>query len=102
MERLLLAPPLVINCVLFDHLLSISNSSSLFLSNLSRFFYYLDYLIFKYIFVCLGKVTSTWDKEIPFMTTRKELKKDPAREEWKKLIAQGWRRTEEDWTKKES
>ena len=27
------------------------------------------------------------------MTTRKELKKDPAREEWKKLIAQGWRRT---------
>ena len=34
------------------------------------------------------------------MTTRKELKKDSAREEWKKLIAQVWRRTEEDWTKK--
>ena len=30
-------------------------------------------------------------KEPPVMTTR---------EEWKKLIAQGWRRTEEDWTKK--
>ena len=27
--------------------------------------------------------------------------KEAAREEWKKLIAQGWRRTEEDWTKKE-
>ena len=27
------------------------------------------------------------------MTTRKEFKNDPAREEWKKLIAQGWRRT---------
>ena len=34
------------------------------------------------------------------MPTRKELKKEAAREEWKKLIAQGWRRTEEDWTKK--
>ena len=34
-----------------------------------------------------GKVTSTWGK-------------DAAREEWEKLIAQGWRRTEEDWTKK--
>ena len=39
-------------------------------------------------------------KEPPVITTREELKKDAAREEWKKLIAQGWRRTEEDWTKK--
>ncbi|WP_225866367.1 DUF1651 domain-containing protein [Prochlorococcus marinus] len=30
------------------------------------------------------------------MTTREELNKDAAREEWKELIAQGWRRTEED------
>ena len=36
------------------------------------------------------------------MTTRKELKKDTFKEEWEKLIAQGWRRTEEVWTKKES
>ena len=34
------------------------------------------------------------------MTTREELKKDAAGEEWKKLIAQDCRRTEEDWTKK--
>ena len=34
------------------------------------------------------------------MTTREELKKDTAREEREKLIAQGWRITEEDWTKK--
>ena len=34
------------------------------------------------------------------MTTREELKNEAAREEWKKLIAQGWRRTEEYWTKK--
>ena len=36
------------------------------------------------------------------MTTRKKLKKEGAREVWKKLIAQGWRRTEEDCRKKES
>ena len=47
-----------------------------------------------------GKVISTQGKEPPFITTKKELKKYAAREEWKKLIAQGWRRTEEDWTKK--
>ena len=47
------------------------------------------------------KVTSTWGKEPPVMTTREELKIETAREAWKKLIAQGWRRTEEVWTKKE-
>jgi len=52
------------------------------------------------MFIDSGKVTYTWGKETPFMTTREELKKEAAREEWKKLIAQGWRRTEEDWTKK--
>ena len=36
------------------------------------------------------------------MKTREELKKEAAREEWKKLIALGWRRIEEEWTKKES
>ena len=40
------------------------------------------------------------DKESPAITNREELNKYAAREEWKKLIAQGWRRTEEDWTKK--
>jgi len=33
------------------------------------------------------------------MTTREELKKEDAREQWKKLIAQGWRITEEVWAK---
>ena len=56
---------------------------------------------FKYIFIDSWKVISAWGKEPPVMTTREELKKDAAREEWKKLIAQGWRRTEEVWTKKE-
>ena len=54
------------------------------------------------MFIDSGKVNSIWGKEPPVMTTREELKTEVAREEWKKLIAQGWRRTEEDWTKKES
>ena len=54
------------------------------------------------MFIYTEKVTSTWIKESPAITTREELKKDAARGEWKKLIAWGWRRTEEDWTKKES
>ena len=56
---------------------------------------------FKYMFIDSGKVNSIWGKEPPVMTTREELKTEAAREEWKKLIAQGWRRTEEIWTKKE-
>ena len=31
------------------------------------------------------------------MTTREELKVDKARDEWKKLISQGWRRTNTVW-----
>ena len=54
---------------------------------------------FKYMFIDSGKVTSTQGKEPPFITTKKELKKYAAREEWEKLIAKGWRRIEENWTK---
>ena len=60
------------------------------------------YQFFKYMFIDSGKVISTWGKEPPVMTSREEFKIELAREEWGKLIAQGWRRTEEIWTKKES
>ena len=43
----------------------------------------------------MGQITTV-------IKTREELDKDGAREEWKNLIAQGGRRTEEDWTKKDS
>ena len=43
---------------------------------------------FEYIFIDSGKVTSIWGKEPPVMTTREELKKEDAREQWKKLITQ--------------
>ena len=54
------------------------------------------------MFIDSWKVISTQSKEPPVITTREELKKEIDIEEWKKLIAQSWRRTEEDWTKKES
>ena len=57
---------------------------------------------FQYMFIDSGKVASIWGNEPPVMTSREELKIELAREEWKKLITQGWRRTEEVWTKKES
>ena len=34
------------------------------------------------------------------MTTREEIMIEAAVDEWKNLIAQGWRRIEEVWTKK--
>ena len=40
------------------------------------------------------------EQRTPVITTREELKKDASVVEWKNLIAQGWKRTEEDWTRK--
>ena len=57
---------------------------------------------FKYMFIDSGKVSSVWGKEPPIMNTREEFKKEAAREEWKKLISQGWRRTEVVWPIKDS
>ena len=56
---------------------------------------------FEYMFIDSGKIVGVLGKEPPVLTTREELKIEKAREEWKKLLAQGWRRTEEVWTKKE-
>ena len=52
---------------------------------------------FEYIFIDSGKILGVLGKEPPLMTTREEIKVDKAREEWKKLIAQGWRRTKPVW-----
>ena len=41
------------------------------------------------MFVVSGQVTSTCEKKPPIMPTRKELKKDAAREEWKKINCSG-------------
>ena len=43
-----------------------------------------------------GKVIYSWSQEPPVIKTRGELKKNAARKEFKNLITQSWRRTEED------
>ena len=52
---------------------------------------------FEYMFIDSGRILGALGKEPPLMTTREELKIDKARDEWKKLIAQGWRRTKPVW-----
>ena len=52
---------------------------------------------FEYIFIDSGKIIGLLGQQPPVMTTREELKIDKAREEWKKFIAQGWRKTKVVW-----
>ena len=44
---------------------------------------------FEYMFIDSGRILGVLGKEPPLMTTREELKVDNARDEWRKLIAQG-------------
>ena len=46
----------------------------------------------KYVFVDFGKVIGVLGKEPPLLQRREEFKLEEAREIWRKLIAQGWRR----------
>ena len=52
---------------------------------------------FEYMFIDNGKIIGVFGKEPPLMTTREELNIDKARDEWKKLISQGWRRIKPLW-----
>ena len=52
---------------------------------------------FEYMFIDSGRILGVLGKEPPLMTTREELQVDKARDEWRKLIAQGWRRTKPVW-----
>jgi len=52
---------------------------------------------FEYMFIDSGRILGVLGKEPPLMTTREELKVDKARDEWRKLISQGWRRTKPVW-----
>ena len=49
----------------------------------------------------LGRLTTTFSKKLPVMKIEKNKRKIKLKKN-KKLIAQSWRRTQEDWTKKES
>ena len=52
---------------------------------------------FEYMFIDSGKIVGVLGKEPPVLTPREELKIEAAREAWKKLIAQGWRKTPVVW-----
>ena len=52
---------------------------------------------FEYIFIDSGKIVGVLGQQPPVMTTREELKIEQARKEWKKLLAQGWRKTKVVW-----
>ena len=47
----------------------------------------------KYVFIDNGKIIGVLGKEPPLLQSRKEFKIVEAREIWKRLITQGWRRT---------
>ncbi len=48
---------------------------------------------YEYMFIDSGKIVGVLGNEPPIMKTREEFKIEEAREIWKKLITQGWRRT---------
>ena len=52
---------------------------------------------FEYMFIDSWKIVGVLGKEPTVLTTREELKIEAAREVWKKLIAQGWRKTPVVW-----
>ena len=52
---------------------------------------------FEYMFIDSGTIVGVLGKEPPVLTTREELKIEAAREAWRKLIAQGWRKTNVVW-----
>ena len=49
------------------------------------------------MFIDSGKIVGVLGKEPPILTTREELKIEKAREEYKKLLSQGWRKTPVVW-----
>ena len=56
--------------------------------------------VFEYIFVDTGKIVGVLGKEYPVMTTTVSVDIDLAREIYERLLSQGWRKTEEIWTRK--
>ena len=58
--------------------------------------------VFEYMFVDTGKIVGELEKEPPLITITVSVEIDLAREIYQRLLSQGWIRTEEVWTKKES
>ena len=58
--------------------------------------------VFEYMFVDTGKIVGVFGNEPPLMISTVSVDIDLAREIYERLISQGWRKTEEVWTKKDS
>ena len=58
--------------------------------------------VFEYMFIDTGKIIGALGKQPPEMITTVSVDIDLAREIYERLISQGWRKTEEVWTKKRS
>ena len=58
--------------------------------------------VFEYMFVDTGKIVGVLGKDPPLMITTISVDIDLAREIYERLISQGWSKTEEVWSKKES
>ena len=58
--------------------------------------------VFEYIFVDTGKIVGIFGKEPPTMITTVSVDIDLAREIYERLLSQGWRKTDEVWTKRDS
>ena len=58
--------------------------------------------VFEYMFIDSGNIVGVLGKEPPVMTTTVSVEIELAREIYKRLLSQGWRKTEEVWTPKES
>ncbi len=56
--------------------------------------------IFEYMFLDTGKIVGGLGEEPPVMTTTISVDIDLAREIYGRLISQGWRKTENFWSKK--
>ena len=56
--------------------------------------------VFEYMFIDTGKISGVLGKEPPLMTTTISVDIDLAREIYERLLSQGWRKTEEIWTRK--
>ncbi len=57
--------------------------------------------VFEFMFIDTGKIVGGLEKEPPVITITISVEIDLAREIYKRLLAQGWKRTEEVWKKKE-
>ena len=58
--------------------------------------------VFEFMFVDTGKIVGELEKVPPVITITVSVEIDLAREIYQRLLSQGWSKTEEVWTKKES